>query len=102
MFCGFLDIFEHFAVFRKSPQNLCIVFKQRSESPQISAILRKTCAKNAETQLKKSVREISHQAGQTERFVLVISLAEDKGLSGDRHLVTRKLQDSPIFEFRQN
>ena len=60
-FCGVLEIFEHFAVFRKSPQNLCIVFNQRSESPQISAILRKTCAKNAEKTLKKPARKISHQ-----------------------------------------
>ena len=60
IFCGFLELFEKIAVFRKSPQDLCVVFKQRSESPQISAILRKTCAKNAETQLKKPAREISH------------------------------------------
>ena len=46
-------MFENFAVFCKSPQNLRVVFKQRSESPQISAILRKTCANNAEKQLKK-------------------------------------------------
>ena len=44
------------------PQNLCVVFKQRSESPQISALLRKTCANNAEKQLKKPAHIIS-QAG---------------------------------------
>ena len=32
----------------------------RSESPQISANLRKTSAKHAAKQLKKSAREISH------------------------------------------
>ena len=61
-------MFEHVVVFRKSPQNLCVVFKQRSESPQISAILRKTCANNAEQQLKKTARKIS-QTGVA-RFVL--------------------------------
>ena len=59
IFCGFLELFESFAVFRKSPQNLWIVFKQRSESPQISAILRKTCAKHAETTTQKNTRKIS-------------------------------------------
>ena len=63
-------MFENFAVFRKSPQNLCIVFKQRSESPQISAILRKTCANNAEQQLKKTcARKISHLGGAWGRLL---------------------------------
>ena len=56
----FFKVFEHFVVFRKAPQNLRVVFKQRSESPQISAILRKTCANNAEQQLKKNARKISY------------------------------------------
>ena len=74
-------MFEKIAVFRKSPQNLCIVFKQRSESPQISAILRKTCAKNAEKQLKKPAREISQgskvRAKETSGSAFVIGLALD-------------------------
>ena len=54
-------MFENFVVFRKSPQNLRFVFKQISESPQISAILRKTCEKhrNTEKQLKNNARKIS-------------------------------------------
>ena len=56
MFCGFLEILEKFVVFRKSPQNLCIVFKQRSESPQICAILRKTCAKNTQKNTQQKPR----------------------------------------------
>ena len=61
IFCVF-DIFGNLAVFRKSPQSLCIVFKQRSESPQTSAILRKTCAKHRENNSKKPARKISHTA----------------------------------------
>ena len=49
-------MFEHFVVFRKSLQNLCVVFEQRSESPRISTVIRKTCAKNAEKQLKTWIR----------------------------------------------
>ena len=51
-------MFEMFAAFRKYPQHLRIV--SRSESPQISAILRKTCAKSAVQQLRKPARKISH------------------------------------------
>ena len=47
-FFWFFGILEISGVFRKSPQNLCIDFKHRSESPQISAKLpRKTRPKNS-------------------------------------------------------
>ena len=59
-------------IWRANSGMVRVVFKQRSESPQISAILRKTCAKNAETQLKKSAREISHSAGRRATISYVI------------------------------
>ena len=55
-FRGFPETFGNFAVFRTSPRNLCVVFKQRSESPHISA---KLALKARKKQLKKSARKIS-------------------------------------------
>ena len=59
IFCGFLEIFENFTVFRKSPQNLWIVFQQRSESPQFSARLAQKTRRNNS---KKNARKISHSS----------------------------------------
>ena len=41
-FCGFPDTLGVFAVLPKSPQYVCVAFKQRSASPQSSANLRKS------------------------------------------------------------
>ena len=48
--CGVLETFEKFAFVCKFPQNLCVAFKQRSESPQFSAKLaRKNTEKTTQT-----------------------------------------------------
>ena len=60
MFLHFWADFGIFEIIRKSPQNLCIDFKHIGpNSPQFSAILRKTCAKKHGKQLNKLAREIS-------------------------------------------
>ena len=61
----FFEIFEKLCSFPQNLRKTCL-FSSRDpnlrSSPQISAILRKTCAKHAEQQLNKPARKISQAA----------------------------------------